>query len=79
MSTKDINIITPAENPNPIDKAFKLSFFVINATAPPIAVVKPANIVRLNANAKLFCKFIKTYILCKTILPQRNFFITHTS
>ena len=73
ISTSEINIITPAENPNPTDKAFKLFFLVTNATAPPIAVVNPASKVRENASAKLLCKFIK-FDSFEFILPQRKIF-----
>ena len=41
--------MTPAENPSPIDKAFKLSGFTTKAIPPPIAVAKPAKNVNKNA------------------------------
>ena len=37
-----VKIITPAENPRPIERAFMLSFFVTKATTAPIAVASPA-------------------------------------
>ena len=43
ISENERNIITPAENPNPTDNAFKLSFLKTKAKTEPIAVAKPAN------------------------------------
>ena len=61
MSINDTKIITPALNPRPYDKNFRLSFLPTNASKPPTAVVSPASVARLKATP-IFDMFIELII-----------------